>query len=322
MSTLQHLLLVAPPSMSHTPAFDRAQALAKATHASLYIVAFVYVDTLEILGLIDADVRDRAREGYLRMHRDWLNVEAQCMRDEGVEVTTEVIWVKKPLDKISKYVRSFNIDMVIKDVHRESALKRVFFTPLDWQLLRECEVPVHLVTDTRNPLPRKILATIDVTRDDDRVSELNERIIQNAMGVASQCHAALHVLSIYDWSSVYGPDVVVGKEPVLISPSYDKYKQIFEAVAKKHGMDHDHRHFIVGTPVKTIAEYAHTNNYDIIVMGTVGHRTFNKLLGSTAENILYRPPCSIMVIKPAELADNKKFNELSDDLPDVHDYPF
>jgi universal stress protein E len=58
--------------------------------------------------------------------------------------------------------------LIVKDAEDVPALKRVFFTPLDWQLLRDCPVPVHLVTDARHPLPRKVLAIVDVLRSEEQ----------------------------------------------------------------------------------------------------------------------------------------------------------
>lgn len=130
------------------------------------------------------------------------------------------------------------------------------------------------------------------------------------------------MLSVYDGSAFYRADVGFNKEPVLISPRYDTYKNLFEALTNKYRVNEEHRHFIVGAPVKAITEYAHKNNYDIMVMGTVEQRTLNRLLGSTAESVLYRPPCSILAVKPIVQVPHGKMDELLDDLPDVHDYPF
>jgi universal stress protein E len=35
--------------------------------------------------------------------------------------------------------------LLIKDVNPERLLKRIFITPLDYYLLQECSVPLHLL---------------------------------------------------------------------------------------------------------------------------------------------------------------------------------
>ena len=322
MSEHQRLLLIAPPNMSHSPAFNRAEALAKAMSASLYIVAFVYVDAFEMFDLIDVDIRKKAREDYLLKHRDWLEAQAQILRQRGFDVESEVIWIEHPLEKIFKYIRYFDVSLVIKGAHQESALKRIFFTPLDWHLLRDCAVPVHLVVDARNPLPRKILATVDVLHDDVSTRQLNDLIINSASKLASQCHAALQVLAVYDWSALYVSDVGVGKVPISVSPSYDERKEKFDILAERHSITKNNRHFIAGSPIKAIAEYATKSACDMLVMGTVTHRVFHKILGTTAESILYRPPCSVLAIKPVELPGiNGGTSDALAAQPDVHHDP-
>jgi hypothetical protein len=53
----------------------------------------------------------------------------------------------------------------------------VFFTPLDWQLLCDCPVPVHLVTTLLNARPRNVLAIIDVLRDEGQDRVFNDQFI-------------------------------------------------------------------------------------------------------------------------------------------------
>ena len=303
MSSRPHLLLVAPVEMTHSPAFDRALVLAKVMEASLTIVAFVYLDVLQQLDLLGADQREEIREVYLQRYRQWLEQEAEVMRGEGIEVTIEVKWDLPSLDALSSYVRSQHPDLLIKDAHQESALKRIFFTPLDWRLLCDSRAPIHLVTAQGMPRPRKVLACVDVLRDDVATRELNDRIIDQAARLAAHCKCPLHLLGVYDWTTLYIADIGIGKVPVSVSPSYDERKAKFLKLADKHALRKDNRHFIVGAPAKAIAGFVGQDVFDVLVIGSVTHRSFNKLLGSTTESLLYQPPCSLLVIKPAELPD-------------------
>src|SRR5450830_2191116 len=62
VSSRPRLLVVAPAEMTHSPVFDRALALAKAIGASLTLVAFVYLEVLQQLDLLDAGQRQEVRE--------------------------------------------------------------------------------------------------------------------------------------------------------------------------------------------------------------------------------------------------------------------
>ena len=82
MSTQSRLMLVVSPLMEHSPAFDRAAALAKAEGAALHIVAFDYLEGLATAGLVNEQALEQMRLGYIERHRQWL--EEQARPCEGV----------------------------------------------------------------------------------------------------------------------------------------------------------------------------------------------------------------------------------------------
>jgi nucleotide-binding universal stress UspA family protein len=58
---------------------------------------------------------------------------------------------------------------------------------------------------------------------------------------------------------------------------------------------------IEGLPLNSICEFAADHHTDVIVMGTVQHKGLNQLLGTTAEQLLHRAPCSVLAIKPGRM---------------------
>lgn len=304
MSQTQRLLLIAPPAMTRTPAFDRAAALALAMHLPLHIVAFDYSQALAVVGLIAPEQFSLARDGYLNTHQQWLADQAGLMSKHGVEVTSEVVWVQDPYEEILHFINEMPLTLIIKDAQEESALKRVFFTPLDWQLLRECPVPVHLVTTPLYPRPRNVLAIIDVLRDEEQGRMFNDQIIDAAAKLAAVCDASLELLHVYDWTAVYVQDMGFGALP-LATGMYEMLgtaqHEAFAAIAERHGVPPERRHFREGIPVPSICEFAADHGTDVIVMGTVQHTGLSKRLGTTAEQLLHRAPCSVLAVKPGLL---------------------
>lgn len=303
MSQTQRLLLIAPPAMTRTPAFDRAAALALAMKLPLHIVAFDYSKALAVAGLFAPEQIDLAREGYLQTHRQWFAAQAGLMTEHGVEVTSEVVWVQHPYEEILHFVSEMSLALIIKDAEEESALKRVFFTPLDWQLLRDCPVPVHLVTNALNPRPRHVLAIVDVLRSEEQDLVFNDQIIDAAVKLAEECEATLELVHVYDWTAVYTQDMGIGALP-LATGLYEALgvaqHEAFAALAERHGVPADRRHFIEGAPLASICDFAAEHRADVIVMGTVQNSGLDKRLGTTAEQLLHRAPCSVLAIKPAQ----------------------
>ena len=301
MSQSQRLLLIAPSTMARTPAFDRAAALALAMQFPLHIVAFDYSQALAVAGLFAPEQFKRARDGYLQTHRQWLVEQAGLMSKQGVEVTSEVVWVQHPYEEILNFINEMPVMLIIKDAQEESAFKRVFFTPLDWQLLRDCPVPVHLVTTALNARPRNVLAIIDVLRDEDQDRVFNDQIIEAAAKLAAVCDASLELLHVYDWTAIYVQDMGFGALP-LATGVYEMrgtaQHETFASIAERHGVPPERRHFIEGVPVPSICEFVSDHLTDVVVMGTVQHRGLSKLIGTTAEQLLHRAPCSVLAIKP------------------------
>jgi len=301
MSDSERLLLVASPLMNRTPAFDRAAALAKAKGVPLHIVAFDYVEGLATAGLVNEQALAEMREGYLMRHRQWLEEQAAALRNLNIVVTTEVMWVQRPLEEILRHVKELNPSMLIKDLEHESLLMRTLFTPLDLRLLRECSSALHLVAKVQHATPRKILAAVDPFKPEEQFEQFNDHIILAAEKLASQCNAELHLLYAYDLSYMYASE---GMGSTIFSAGmgeavYDAEGKAFTELADRYRVPPECRHFIMGVPAKVITAYAEEENIDVVVLGTVHRRGLNKLLGSTAEQVVYHMHSSLLAIKPS-----------------------
>lgn len=294
MSQYQKLLLIINPALRQSPAINHAAALAKASGASLHIAALL--KSLDRLSFLEQGNREQARESYLQEHRDWLKAQASNLRGRGLEVTTEVAWADDMEQDILAHVMEMQPDMLIKEVQHESVLKRAFFTPLDWYLLRHCPIPVYLVGGSGFGLPRKIVAAVEVSETESPDNELNERIIQQATGLAMQCGAELHLLYACDISAGFLADMDGLTLADLTKALRKDLEKNFLKLASRYGVSADHRHFIMGHPVSALSEFANEQNVDVIVMGKVQSRGVNKLLGSTTEHILYQVPCCILAV--------------------------
>lgn len=301
MLKLKRILLIARHEMTHTPAFDRAQALASATGALLHIVAFDFVPALAVAGLFDHDAMAQAREGYLQVHRHWLEQQARFQRCAGLQVTTEVVWATPSLAHVLDYVNDFHADLVIKDTHHVPALDRAFHRPLDWLLLRDCPAALHLVTEAKNPRPLKLLAAIDLSHLEELTQGLNERILDLASTLAASCGAVLQVLNVRNWSVVGGalrslPTPALGAS--LRDAINDAQEEAFDVLADRYGIEKKHRHLLTGIPHTVIGQFAQQHDFDMLVLGTACHHGIDRFTGSTAESLLNRAPCSLVIVKP------------------------
>jgi universal stress protein E len=294
MSQYQRLLLIINPALRHSQAINHAAALAKASSASLHIAALI--PSLKMLSLLEEGDREKARERYLQDHHDWLKDQAKNLRRRGIDVTTEVAWADDMKQDILDHVSEMQPDLLIKEVQHESALKRAFFTPLDWHLLRHCSIPVYLMGGSGFVLPRKVVAAVEVSDAESPDDELNDRIIQQASGLAMQCDAELHLLYACNIPAAFLADMVGLTLADLTKALRRDLEKSFLNLAGRYGVPSDRRHFILGHPVTALSEFANEHQVDVIVMGRVQSHGVDKLLGSTTEHILYQVPCSVLAV--------------------------
>ncbi|TDV50290.1 universal stress protein E [Pseudomonas graminis] len=294
----ERLMLIASPLMKKTPAFDRAGALAQAKDAALHIVAFDYVDGLASAGLVNERALREMRDGYLARHREWLEEQAQPIRNLGVLVTTEVIWVMQPLDEIMVHIREINPALVIKDVEHESWVSRMLFTSLDLRLLHDCPAPLHLVSKVAHARPRQVLAAVDPFGPSDQFAGINEAIITHAEKLAAQCDAQLHLIYAYDLTAVFASQDATGFSSNLAQTLYEAEEDGFNKLAEQFGVPDERKHLVMGYPAKVIRAFAEAQNIDVIVMGTVHRNRLSALLGSTTEQVAHHMPSSLLAVNP------------------------
>jgi len=298
MSTYQRLLLICDPVLHYSAAMARAQALAGSSGATLHMVALGSLPAG--LRILDNSLQIRAREEALERQQIWLRDQVELMRGHGIEASAEAIWSEEPLQEVLQLVNERSIDLLIKDSQYEPALSRALMAPLDWQLLRVCPAPLHLVSLAEHPLPRRVVATLDLSQDDPQVDALNDRIVEAAQQLAEQCDAELHLLEAYDLSPsflAYAAGPVSWNAEVQEEITGRAHQRMIR-LGERFGVPLNFQHVVKGQATKVIAEFAAEQHMDVVVMGTLYHAGLAKIIGSTTEQALYKVKSSILAIRP------------------------
>lgn len=298
MGQYERLLLVADQTLHQSAAMLRAIALAKASGAALDVRAFV--SPVPITHLWEEKIDDVDAQRYQRRYRRWVADELEQLSNQGLDGTVDVVFSSHPLLDILKTVHVLKPDLLIKDVRLEPALKRVFITPLDCHLLRECPIPVHLVNQIRYALPHRVVAAVAPFDPDTQISGLNDVIIRSANALALQCDVPLHLLCAYDLSAAFNGEAPVvngGWNEDLANELRQTLHQAFVALADRHGVPPERRHFVMGHPVQVINEFVEQYLADVVVMGTVHRVGIERVIGSTTERALYSVPGSILAVR-------------------------
>lgn len=137
-----------------------------------------------------------------------------------------------------------------------------------------------------------ILAAIDT-------SSLTSRVVEVAARLARRTYenAQLHLLHVYR-SSGYDRPSSVGLRTEDLLAEAQSHLDHHVRMARRQCSAPVTGHFAEGGPVKLIVERARSLSADLLVVGThdtVGVEKF--LLGSVAERVSQRAPCSVMIVR-------------------------
>lgn len=313
MNTLRRILVVLDPTAQPQPALDKAGRLAARSGAELVLFA-CDPDPARIRELGAADV-ERARAYSLAARRDWLEARAASWRHGGVACTLEAE-CRSPLHEcILARLAAAPPDLVVKDTHRHTLLQRTLFTHTDWQLIRGTSVPLLLVRPDPWPAEPLFVAAIDPGHAGDRTDALDRELLAWTQALAHATHGRSAALNL-----CFPPSLLAGVADAAMpggvpatanaglveADRLARVEQLRGLVAAR-GLDPDELRVAIGTPEALPAELA-AMHADVAVMGAVSRSPLRRLaLGSTAEYVLDRVPCDLLVVKPPDFAANLPF---------------
>jgi len=296
------ILVVVDPSCDEQPAVGRAAWLAEQFSADLELFVCDYDPDIDAGRVATVWIDEPAREKLLSILREKLEAIAEPLRKRGLTVSVDVAW-DHPLD--AGIVRKTIVSkpwLLVKDTHHHSVLKRTILSNTDWQLIRRCPVPLLLVKPIPIPATLKVLAAVDPLHIHDKPAQLDDKIVELAATVAEGADAELHVLHSYS-----EPIVLNVPEPSMISRITEdverKHREAFSDFLKRHPIAKDRAHLVCGPAHEELPEFAAKEGVGMVVMGAVSRTGIDKLfIGSTAERILDRLSCDVLVVKLEDVA--------------------
>ena len=238
---------------------------------------------------------------------------AAPIAEEGVRVRVETT-TGSPFVEITRRVVEEGYDLVIKTAQGPGSRLGGLLGTTALRLVRKCPVPVWVVKPAEGRRFRRILAAVDPDTDKPGALELSGRVVERAATLAriydSELHA-VHAWWLFAESTLRGPRIQMPSAEVesLLRETEGNAQRALDTMLK--GIDlSDVRHrveLIKGLPVEVISEL--TPHYDVVVLGTVSRTgVAGILVGNTAESVLRRLDCSVLVVKPRDFETPLRFS--------------
>jgi nucleotide-binding universal stress UspA family protein len=129
-------------------------------------------------------------------------------------------------------------------------------------------------------------------------SEGAKKALKTAIDIAKNYNAELHSISVEEGVPHYA--ATIGEVEEFKKEANDYFKKINDEAteeSQKAGIEL-YVKIQAGHEVETIVHYAKEGNFDLLVIGFMGHsKIFGRVWGSTSQNITKLSPCTVIVVK-------------------------
>lgn len=299
MKYINNILVVMDRNNNDTRALERGLWLARSVKADVTILTSVWDSYSADNITLDEDTRYQLRSGLKSQAQKWL--QSFLHEHSDLDVKLDIRWHKHLFEAVIEAAQETPYDLVLKTPNQHSLMDRIF-TPLDWNLLRHCPAPVMLVRTEGPWQNNRLLACIDATSMDEGHKRINDNILTFAENLTDHFDTDLHIVNAYPLVNVafaMVPEVTAPDD--LHQYVQEQHEEASYQWADKYNAKRDQVHVKEGAPEIVVSELADELAADLVVIGSIGRSGFSgMLIGNTAELLLDKIRCDILVIKPSD----------------------
>lgn len=297
------LVAVADCSTKNSPALAKAASLAKISGGTVTLFHSLYSSAISAESLVAPDRLERDIEEAVRGRKRELDAVAAGLARAGVKARTRVRWDYPVHESIVREARRGKYDLVVAESHRHTRLARIVLSNTDWQLIRVSPVPVLFVKTARPYDRARILAAVDPMHAFAKPAGLDADILAMASGVAGAFNGRLHATHVYQLATPFTSGVLMEPVPLpvnLAAKQQERIRREFLALVKRYELPERRRHLRAGNAADGIVALAERIGAGMVVMGAISRSGLKRLfVGSTAERVIDRLGCDVLVVKPA-----------------------
>ena len=306
MPAITKILVVIDPTAASQPALDRIAHLPRPVTAQIMLLICDYEPNLGVGYALAPEAIAATRVSALARHRRRLEALAAPLIAQDFDVHTDARWDYPLHEAIIRKAVEWGADLVVKDTHHHSALQRSIFSNTDWNLIRHCPMQLLLVKPRPIGHVPYVVAAVDPIHPRDKEASLDDRIVASAKELARLFGGQAHVLHTFDVSPVLmtyadGLTMPIALPIADITAELEKnYTEAVRALADKHGIPRERVYVVQGHTRELLVSSAGELRADVIVMGAISRSALERLfVGSTAEAVLDKLRCDVLVVKPA-----------------------
>jgi universal stress protein E len=289
------LVAIAEPEHPPAGALRKAGTLAKAAGAAVELFHAIDVPdpgasypetvTAEAAQARRSDIESHCEQRLERLARD--------AAFKGVKVTVNASWDYPPHEAIVRRALAAHADLVIATArpHRRGA--RLLLRNTDWELIRNCPLPLLLVKSPRAYQKPVILAAVDPFHAHAKPAHLDDRLLEVGGQLAKLLRGSLHIFH------AYMPLVSAATTPG-VEAAHDQYvERVVDELAERAGIRKANRHVEMGSIGRELSTITRRTHASLVVMGAVSRSALARVfIGATAERVLDKIESDVLIVKP------------------------
>lgn len=223
--------------------------------------------------------------------------------ERRVEATTE-LREGVPADAILDCIAEWDADLVAMGTHGRTGLRHFLVGSTAERVVRRAPIPVLTVHGDSSNLTD--YETIVVATDG---SEAAERAVAEALAIANEFDATVHVLSVVDTRLSQSAALL---ESLEIEARTAVGDAIDQATEEEESDTNVTTTVMEGVPAATIVDYAEDHDADLVVVGTRGVTGLDRFVtGSTAERVVRTSSVPVLTV-PEEEDEGEDESERAD----------
>jgi universal stress protein E len=263
-----NIFVVYDPTRETQPALERAAVIAETASANVHVFCCVYAD------IAKSEAKAAQINNLLAQQKKEMSLNIAPLLAKNIPVSIEVEWDKDWYRAAVRASVRNSADVVLKSSFKHTQGKRILNRTSDWTLIRECLCPVLLVKEDSPRDVRKVLAAIDIRKDNDSYEALNRHVVDFSRQVIDSNRAEVHFINAFQELQAY-PDR--------------------NALIRYCGVDSDRIHIQLGEPEDVIVNSARDLDASLVVVGNSARSGLSAVIhGNTAEKVLDKLDCDLL----------------------------
>ncbi len=279
----------------------RAADLAHRFDASVVLFDCVHNRFVSRRYFPDEPALAHARETLVRQHGERMRRLAEKLVGQGVSVSVDAAWDGTLDEGVIRAALRHRADWILVSVRLHPVHRLPLFSEADWQLIRHAPCPLLFVQPRSWRQPVKVVAAVDPLQAHGKPGDLDRSILEAGACICRHGGGYLHVFHAFEpilkspaeavlapLPVEYAEATLEGTHNVAVENLLGEFPEAVGRVRIAEGRAED-----------KLPEYAGEIHADVVVMGAVARSPLKRLIiGSTAEKVLDRLGCDVLIIKP------------------------